>query len=249
MLLDMLKSTYMNNFEKKYNLVILHGWMHNKTLWQGLVEKFSDLPEINKVYVPNLPGFGDEPALDEKAGVLEYTKWTINYIETKMLDNVVLLGHSFGGRIIAEIASKNPKWLEAIILYGAPCIYRPKKELKLRIKLNSILGKFIPISLKPKILKIITKGEDLNTVVGTKMETTFRKSIVFDQTDQLKQILCKTYLVVGEYDPEVRADMITEMVSLIGNAESVVVPHVSHNIHIENPNLFYGTIKTIIQNL
>jgi pimeloyl-ACP methyl ester carboxylesterase len=234
---------------KQYNIVILHGWMQNKELWQRQADMLRNIEKINEVYLLDLPGFGEQAPLHIGADVVDYKNWVLKFIVDSKLSSVILLGHSFGGRITAEIAKDNPDWLEAVILYGAPCIYRPLLSLRLKLSINQFIGKLLPLKLKAKLLKKFISGTDLNGVIGTTMESTFRKTIVFDQTEQLKMINKKTYIVVGEKDQEVVQSERVEMHSLIKNSELILLPNVGHNIHIESPNLFYGTIAKIIKNI
>src|SRR3989344_5991206 len=108
-------------------LVILHGWGQNSQNWHEIAEKIN----INTNLI-DLPGFGTEKLISNKWTITDYSNWVVKKINTD--DDTILLGHSFGGRIAAEIASKNPKWLKALILTGAPCLYRPNIQSKLKIK-------------------------------------------------------------------------------------------------------------------
>lgn len=236
---------------KKYDLVILHGWMQDSSHWQGMLQKFeTDKGTIfNEIVILDLPGFGGQPQLDLNAGVPEYANWVDAEISKRKLKDVLILGHSFGGRIACEIAYKNPDWLESVVLFGAPVIYRPSKKLQFKIMINKFAGKFIPQDFKNEIIKKVSKNEDIEQVVGTSLEKTFRKSIVFDQTEKFKKINLKFLVLAGDQDPEVRADMLSEMEKLNSYAQIVVLPKLGHNIHLQNPNLLYGTIKEFIKNL
>lgn len=99
-------------------IVILHGWGHDKTMWGSIVKKLG-----RNAIALDLPGFGAEPLHDKNWGVPDYANWVNRKISK--YKNVMLIGHSFGGRIAAEIASKNPENLKGLILTGAPCLYRP----------------------------------------------------------------------------------------------------------------------------
>jgi len=81
------------------NIVVLHGWGHNKHYWKALKRP---LGRLGKVYIPDLPGFGSEPLINENWGVPDYAKWVEGYVSKKKLKRVVLIGHSFGGRISAR---------------------------------------------------------------------------------------------------------------------------------------------------
>jgi len=124
-------------------IVILHGWGHNGQLWQNLANKLGSSAKSL-----DLPGFGSEPLVEDDWGVPQYAHWVERKI--KKYKNVVLIGHSFGGRIAAEIASRKQIYVKGLILSGAPCIYRPSFQTLLRIKIYKMLRVFFTF-LKKRI--------------------------------------------------------------------------------------------------
>src|SRR3989344_6003713 len=126
-------------------IIILHGWGQDKTSWRAFVERFPHLT----VETLNLPGFGEEPLISDTWGVPEYAAWVRRKIEESISDKeqIVLLGHSFGGRIAALIGSENPSWLRGLVLYGAPVLYRPNTSVRIRIRVARFLKSFFPRGL------------------------------------------------------------------------------------------------------
>jgi len=216
-------------------IVILHGWGHNGELWQNLADKFG-----KDAMAIDMPGFGNEPLIKDDWGVPDYAEWVEQKI--KRYKDVVLIGHSFGGRVVAEIASKKPKNIKAIILSGAPCLYRPSVSTKNKIIFYKLIKIFLPKDLR----KIFYSG-DLKS--AGKLEKIFRKVVVYDQTRQLKKINLPTLLIWGEDDTQVPLHIAKEMNKLIKKSELKVIENTGHNSYLENPNLFYGYVKNFISNL
>lgn len=220
-----------------HKVVILHGWGQNKELWQDIINKF----QAEDVIAIDLPGFGKEPLADPEWGIPEYADWVKNKIEQLNTQDVILLGHSFGGRISSFIASENPNWLKGLILYGAPCIYRPSNQVKNKIRIYKLLKK---LGLKRK-----SNNSELNSADKQGLGKIFRKVVNFDQTQILPKINAPTLLVWGENDTEVPVRIAKEINSLINNSKLVILQNSDHNVHLENPNIFYGTIKTFIDSI
>ncbi len=220
---------------QKKSLVILHGWGHNGNLWKSLADKFG--PNASAL---DLPGFGNEPLVKDDWGVPEYADWVIEKIKNKK--EVILIGHSFGGRIAAEIASKNPKYLKALVLSGAPCIYRPTTLTKTKIKFY----KFMKILVPHNIRKYFYSG---GLKSAGKLEKIFRKAVSYDQTQKLINIKVPTLLVWGEKDLDVPVNIAEEMNKLISNSELKIIEDTGHNSYLENPNLFYAYVKKFIKNV
>ena len=206
-------------------LVALHGWGQDRHTWDELKEQFSK----DHVVVFDLPGFGQEPFVSADWSIPEYGEWVKRKIADLNEKTVVLLGHSFGGRIASFIASENPPWLKKLVLYGAPCIYRPSLRVRLMIaaaKLARMLG--------------------LRRNDRSGMAAVFRKVVPFDPTHLLRKIKVPTLIVWGERDIEVPIRIAREMRHLIPNSKLTILEGAGHNAHLEHSNLFYGIIKTFI---
>ena len=167
------------------SVVVLHGWGHSGQIWKDLAEKFG-----KKAKSPDLPGFGHEPLVSPSWGIPEYAQWLERKINKK--EKVVLVGHSFGGRVAVEIASKNPKWLAGLVLSGAPCIYRPSLKIRIKIKIYKIFKIFLP-----KNLRRFFYSDDLAEANKRGLEKIFRKVINYDQTQALKKIKIPVILIWG----------------------------------------------------
>lgn len=216
-------------------IVILHGWGHSASLWQSLAEKFENAIAID------MPGFGNEPLVSQNWGVPEYANW----VEEKIgKENTILIGHSFGGRVAAEIASKNPKWLKAVVLSGSPCLYMPTLSTKLKIIIYKFLKNFLPFSLRQTFY-----SNDLIDARNMGLEKIFRKVVSFDQTAKLKKINCATLLIWGEDDRDVPLRIARKMHTLIKQSELKIIEDAGHNSYFDNPNLFYGYVKKFIENI
>jgi pimeloyl-ACP methyl ester carboxylesterase len=224
----------------KYKLIIVHGWAQNKTHWQiieGMFKKDMDVLSID------LPGFGEEKLINDSWTIKEYSEWLENKLINLNNSNIILLGHSFGGRISSFLASKNPEYLKGLVLFGSPSIYRPS----LKVKILILLAKFIKkIGLK-KYFE--SKNEELIEADQNNLGKIFRNAISFDQTENLKNIDKKTLLIWGENDDVVNPKIAKEMQKLIKNSELFFIKSTGHNAYKENPYLFYGTVKKFIENI
>jgi pimeloyl-ACP methyl ester carboxylesterase len=225
---------------KATTLVILHGWGQDKSSWKAFSETISsEIPTV----VLEFPGFGGRPLIDGQWGIPEYASWTKEQLGV-IEGQIILLGHSFGGRVASYIASENPQWLRGLILYGAPCLYRPSLEIKFKIARNKFFRK-IGISW----LYRTVANKDLVVADENNLGKIFRKVVPFDQTDLLPKINVPTLLVWGEYDTAAPLRIAKEMKNLITKSTLVVIESAGHNAHQEKPHLFYGIIKNFIKTI
>ena len=223
-------------------IIVLHGWGQDKKLWGGFVDRF----QREEVAVLDLPGFGEEPLVSPEWGIPEYGAWVKGKIEELKEDNVVLLGHSFGGRIASYLASENPHWLKALVLYGTPSLYRPSISVRSKIRAAKILKK-AGFSFLKKLG--IYSNKELEDADRRGMGNIFRRAISFDQTGLLPKIAIPTLVAWGENDAEVSPAIAREISRLIPGSKLVMMQKLGHNAHLENPDLFYGIVNNFIKNL
>lgn len=78
-------------------VLLLHGWGANLKLMQPLGERLAALGF--SAYMPDLPGFGESDPPPTAWSVSDYANFIIAYLDAHQLQQVYLIGHSFGGRI------------------------------------------------------------------------------------------------------------------------------------------------------
>ncbi len=220
-------------------ILVLHGWGQSGEYWRDIRSKFSP----GELEVLDLPGFGTEPIISDNWKIPDYANWVNRAIEKKGWQDIDLMGHSFGGRVASCLASQNPGWLRSLILYGAPCLYRPSLEIRLKIGLAKITKRIVPI----KLLKKVSRNPDLVEAERRGVGKVFRNAVGFDQTDLLPRIKVPTLLVWGEKDSEVFLRIAKEIHNLIPGSRLEILSGLGHNAHLENPNLFYGKIRSFLE--
>jgi pimeloyl-ACP methyl ester carboxylesterase len=100
-------------------LVFIHGWTCNYSHWRNQTSAFS--PE-HRVLALDLRGHGesDKPEQDYNiAGFAADIQWLIDELG---LERPVLIGHSMGGVIAADLARKHPEATRAVVLVDAPVV-------------------------------------------------------------------------------------------------------------------------------
>src|SRR3989338_11430822 len=101
-----------------YPILILHGWNLDSKKFSPLVKEFNRKGLVAEAI--DLPGFGKSNIPRRSLILSDYVKFVERHIKKKKWTEVVIIGHSFGGRILTKLASKNPDYLKAVILSGTP---------------------------------------------------------------------------------------------------------------------------------
>ncbi|MDP6283940.1 MAG: alpha/beta hydrolase [Acidimicrobiales bacterium] len=97
-------------------VVALHGWGRSHQDFAASLEG------LNAVSV-DLPGFGVSPAPSEVGGASMYAKLVAPILD--ICDTpVILVGHSFGGRLAVHLAEQRPAAIGGLVLTGVPLLHR-----------------------------------------------------------------------------------------------------------------------------
>lgn len=113
---------------KAKDIILLHGWGGTYDSLKELGDFLSKNTGYN-VHKVEMPGHGKTPEMDTPWGMKEFTSWLREIINKKELASYVLLGHSFGGKIILEGVSSKLLKPEAIVLLDANGI-KPRNSIK-----------------------------------------------------------------------------------------------------------------------
>jgi pimeloyl-ACP methyl ester carboxylesterase len=229
----------------KNTLIIVPGWMHTSREWAAAP---AQLPEWD-VQVVDLPGFGVVPLVSKDWGVPEYARFVAEkLLSQKASAKTILLGHSFGGRVLAHIYGEQKELAphaDVLILYAAPCLYRPRvkiraKNILARMAKKIGIARILPDSLKPY---------DLRQATDSGLGEIFKRSVPYSQDDALRTMTIPTHLLWGSADMSVPLRIAEEMHTHIPHSTLTILPNEGHNIHLDNPTLFYGTLRKIFMNI
>jgi pimeloyl-ACP methyl ester carboxylesterase len=106
--------------EGPVRVVFLHGWARRGA---DFAASATELARRGVASVTlDLPGFGSSPVPTVAGGARHYAILVAPALEEMSADPLVLVGHSFGGRIATVIAAEHPERVRALVLTGAPLV-------------------------------------------------------------------------------------------------------------------------------
>src|SRR5258708_38189547 len=95
------------------SVLFLHGWRSNKEILQPVIAQLQN--QFN-IYGLDLPGFGGSQTPQKSLSVGDYANVVGEFIRKLELKRVILVGHSFGGRVAIKLAANHPATVEKLIL-------------------------------------------------------------------------------------------------------------------------------------
>jgi pimeloyl-ACP methyl ester carboxylesterase len=212
------------------------------------------LAERYHVRAPLLPGYGDSPESGDIRDMLDVTLLTFEVIEALGVSKPLLVGHSLGGMIAAEMAAVCPNevdrlcliapaglWLDA---YPAPDIFSMlPKDFPPTLFHDAELGASLiteNVDIKdPKFLIpfLVTNARQLG-MAGKLLFPIPERGL----KDRIHRVKARTVLVWGDSDRVFPAPYAQAWKAAIRGAELVSVPDAGHMSTLEQPDAVLAAI-------
>jgi pimeloyl-ACP methyl ester carboxylesterase len=99
-------------------VLALHGWARSHHDFDAVLRPADGSPVFDAVAL-DLPGFGATPPPPDRWGAADYAACVSGALDD-MARPVVVVGHSFGGRVAVHLAARCPAAVRALVLTGVP---------------------------------------------------------------------------------------------------------------------------------
>lgn len=233
-------------------LVMLHGWGANIELLQPLADKLVN--HGYKIYMLDLPGFGESDTPPHTYTVFDYAQFCIAYLDYFSLDRIHLFGHSFGGRLGLILASDYRERINKMVLSDSAGI-KTKAPLTKQIHLKSYqlirdsLYTLGATSLANTLREAYNQryaSADFKQVSGV-MRETFVKVINQDLLDHASRVAVPTILIWGDKDEATPLWQGKKLEETIPDSALIVYEGAGHYAYLEFPqktaNIMHALFK------
>lgn len=229
-------------------MIIMHGWGCDGST----VRTIADIAaEQHKVYNLDLPGFGKSTEPTTVWGVDDYVEMLEEFVEKTGIENPIVLGHSFGGRVGILYSSRNK--VDKLILVDSAGV-KPSRSLKYYIKVYSfkaakrlwriLLGKERAEARIESMRK--KKGSSDYSLASPMMRSILVKTVNQDLKYAMPLIMAPTLLIWGENDTATPLKDAKVMEKLIPDAGLVSFKGCGHYSFLDNPYQFAAVLRSFI---
>ena len=230
-------------------ILLLHGWGCNTTTF-NTIRPF--LEAHFRVLTVDFAGFGQSDEPHEVWGVEEYTRSVEALAQAEGVENPILIGHSFGGRVSILYASRHK--VQKVILVDAAGV-KPRRSLNYYRKVYTfkLLKRVLPlVAGKARAEKIIEArrakgGSSDYKQASPMMRRVLSKVVNEDLCHLMPRIKAPTLLFWGENDTATPLADAKKMEKLIPNAGLVTVAGAGHFSFLENTPLFLRVVESFLQ--
>ena len=234
-------------------LVLLHGWGCS---WEIFAPIISELTRDFQLIIPDLPGFGGSSLPLTKNGDAwssqEYLEWLQDFIRQVVGDSAYAIGgHSFGGKLAALLASKQPNNLKKLIVIdasGLPDDLTPREFVSYTLSgfTPNFIKRMIPQSLKNKLLKTAEIATDYQAA-SPELQAVLRRIVRENIAADLAQIKVPTLVCWGEHDQTTPIHQGEKMAQHMSQSQLVRFEKSQHYPFIDEPSKFIGEVRSFLE--
>jgi pimeloyl-ACP methyl ester carboxylesterase len=199
-------------------IVLIHGGASDSRDW---VSTMAALAHRYSLYAPDLIGYGQSDRNQEGYYLSDFSGFILAFMATLGLEQPVLVGHSFGGRLCLEIALQHPEKVRKLVLVDAAGFGKISRLGNLILTAFWAIRRLLRLRQPfPKFLS--REGEENN----------------WDTAEGLANIRTPTLIIWKRYDPYLPLTIARRAQALIPGANLAVLPGYGHAPHEQNKNSF-----------
>jgi pimeloyl-ACP methyl ester carboxylesterase len=230
-------------------VLALHGWARSHRDFDGVLAPVpagpdgpSD-PELDAIAL-DLPGFGSAPPPAAPWGTADYAA-AIAPVFAEMSSSVVVLGHSFGGRVALHLATRWPERVRALVLTGVPLMpppgapRRPPAAFRLARALHR---RGLLSETRIEAARQRHGSADYRAAQGV-MRQVLVATIAERYDDQLAAIRCPVSLIWGDDDSVAPLSVAEAVSGRLIQATLTVLPGAGHLTPLSVPHELHRAVR------
>lgn len=185
----------LQNKELAKNILYIHGYASNKNSNKSLQDFCND--NNYKLWTIDLPGHGEEPFGNNRLTIKSFSEYVINFINVNKIDNIIIVGHSMGGAIAANVATRlNNKIAKLILISPLNLAIKNNKFNKSKNNLINYLE-----SSNMHILDKLKKMDAINILKFTLLARNISTNSALNELDVIyRKLNVPTLILLGEND-------------------------------------------------
>lgn len=255
----------MKLFFRKYGsgqpLIIMHGLFGQSDNWNTLAKQFSE--KNFEVFAVDLRNHGLSP-WSEEWNYKAMSEDILEFINDNSLQNVILLGHSMGGKVGMQFAIDHPEKLSKLIVADiAPKNYPLHHDgviegllscdlsvLKTRKEVEEQLSKFIADNgTKQFLLKNLYWKTETQLAWRFNLDVLSKNKNEAGRSFETKSVKCNvaTLFIRGELSKYISDEDWKSIQVIFPNSLLSTIPGSGHWVHAEKPKQFFEEVIKFIK--
>jgi pimeloyl-ACP methyl ester carboxylesterase len=208
-------------------VLALHGWARTHRDFDGVVAPGDGEPL--PALALDLPGFGASPPPADVWGAADYAR-AVGVVLDEMRAPVVLIGHSFCGRVALHLATQRPESVEALVLTGVPFLHAANRKARVAPAYRLIRSLHRMKVVSNDAMEVARQrygSADYKAAQGI-MRQVHVRSVNETYEAQLDAVRCPVHLIWGADDTAAPVEMAERALARVAQGDLAVVPGVGH---------------------
>jgi pimeloyl-ACP methyl ester carboxylesterase len=206
-------------------VVALHGWGRDRS-------DFADLLQLDGVVVFDLPGFGTSPPPDQPWGGHDYARCVAAAVGELAADRgpLIVVGHSFGGRVALCLAAEFPHLVGNLVLIGVPLLRLDTVKTSRAIRIAKRANRIGLYSDRRLARRRDSKGSaDYRQSSGV-MRQILVRAVNEEYREELAAVSCPVELFWGRHDTAAPLAMVEAAADLL-SVKHLSILDAGHDVH------------------
>ncbi len=206
--------------DEPFEVICLHGWGRSATDFNQVCSGLN----AASVY---LPGFGTIDPPQAAWSPADYADWLAASLDAE--NPVILVGHSFGGRVAVRLAAKYPHLVKGLVLTGVPLtkLHQARGPDWRYALLRSLHGFKLVSDARMEAARRRFGSADYRAASGV-MREILVKTVAEDYLEDLSTLSMPIEMVWGEFDKPAPLDVAKIAMSKIADGRLTVANGSEH---------------------
>lgn len=232
--------------------VILQGWGTGLDLYDFAAGCINDGYRVVQF---DMPGFGESDEPREPWRPADYADFFCEFMKVLGIKSTVLIGHSYGGRVIIKLAERDdlPFEIEKILLIDSAGIMPERSPAqKRKVRRYKMMRDFLmskPVhAMFPEVIDywMSQQGSDDYRNSSPMMKKCLVMAVNEDQRESLHKIRQETLLIWGDLDDATPLSDAKIMEKEIPNSALIILEGTGHYSFLEKPAQFRGILRSFL---
>lgn len=241
-------------------VVILHGLFGLSDNWVTFARRLAD---DYSVYIPDLRNHGQSP----HSGVFNFSSLEddiLEFVEEHGLEEIILMGHSLGGKIAMFFALHHPQLLKKLIVVDISLRRSPPStdhqdliDAMLGVDFSKVASRsdvekqLVPYVKSEKLRQFLLKNvywRDRNRLDWRINLKAINENLpgIFSSVDEAGTFIGPSLFIRGSLSPYVRDEDIPDIKRKFPVAEVKTIAGAGHWVHADAPGEFFEIVKGFI---
>ena len=217
-------------------IVLVHGIGMGRSVYLDLTTHLD-----GRVIGLDLPGFGESPEPSKTPTMERHADLVAAYLRSRGIDDAVILGHSMGSQIAAEIAVRHPDVVSALVLAG-PTVNSASRSIRAQ-------AGYLLWDLLHERPQVLWRGAREYLRGGPNLVRKMKATIVHRPEHAYPRVGVPVLVVRGQRDPLAPMKWCQEIIDMVPDARFAEIPDHGHGTLISDSGGAADTILDFVRGL